>query len=482
MTRVWSDKQQAVFDFVENGEGNAVIKAVAGSGKTTTIVEAISRIPAGKSSIFLAFNKSIAEELKKRGVNSRTFHSLTYGPVTKMKNVRAVNTDKTRNIIDQMLGGDAWKYGAFLNKIVGLAKNAGVGALVPETDDVWHAIVEHHNLDVDHEDVTLQDAIGYASKVLAMSNMVRDVDFDDLLYLAVKDGVVLEKYDYVFVDEAQDTNAIQRAVLAKIVHSNSRLIAVGDPAQAIYGFRGSDHTAMDLIREEFDAIELPLTVTYRCPLSVVRHAQQWVDYIEAAPGAQEGSVTALGTDWDPKAFTAQDLVICRTTAPLVSLAYRMMKARLPVMIKGRDIGKGLVSLVNKMKAKGVDALIEKLGNYTAREVEKARSKKKEDLADHIQDKTDCVMYLIRTLDENHRTVPELIRVIEGLFGDEGNVTTLSTVHKAKGLEADRVYWLNSSKCPPKWAARRPWMLLQEDNICYVATTRAKQELILIEEA
>jgi ATP-dependent exoDNAse (exonuclease V) beta subunit len=90
------------------------------------------------------------------------------------------------------------------------------------------------------------------------------------------------------------------------------------------------------------------------------------------------------------------------------------------------------------------------------------------------------MFLIQTLDENHRTVPELVRVIDGLFGDKANVTMLSTIHKAKGLEADRVFWLNSSKCPPKWI-RQPWQLKQEENICYVATTRAKSELVLIEE-
>ena len=479
MSRKWSKYQKKIFAFVESGEGNAVIEAVAGSGKTTTIVEGMSRIPAGKSSIFLAFNKSIAEELKKRGVNAKTFHSLCYSPVTRARNVRTVNDQKIRGLIDQLLGDSAWKYGAFLQRLVGLGKNCGIDALLPDTAEVWAQIIDHHDLELDHDDASEAFAIGFASQVLSMSNMVHDVDFDDLLYLAVKDGITLPKFDFVFVDEAQDTNAIQRAILKKILNKGARLVAVGDPAQAIYGFRGSDNNALDYILRDFGGIKLPLTVSYRCPTSVVAHAQQWVSHIEAAPNAPAGKVESKGLDWDAKDFVASDIVVCRTTQPLVSLAYEMMSKRIPVKILGRDIGRGLVALINKMKAKGVPALIEKLEAYTAREMERAIAKGKEGKADQISDKTSCVMFLIKTLDENNRTIPELIRVIENLFGDKANVTMLSTIHKAKGLEADRVYWLNSSACPSKWA-RQDWQRQQEMNLCYVATTRAKQELILIE--
>ncbi|MBN6046748.1 UvrD-helicase domain-containing protein, partial [Citrobacter sp. ku-bf4] len=124
------------------------------------------------------------------------------------------------------------------------------------------------------------------------------VDFDDLLYLAVKDGISLPKFDFIFVDEAQDTNAIQRALLRKIMRKGSRIVAVGDPAQAIYGFRGADSESLNLIAEEFDAIKLPLSISYRCSTSVVSYAQQWVSHIQAAPGAKAGEVQELGTKWD----------------------------------------------------------------------------------------------------------------------------------------------------------------------------------------
>lgn len=97
MSKTWSPLQTAIFNLIEDPNGgNAIIEAVAGSGKTTTIVEGVKR--ARGTTIFLAFNKSIAEELKSRGVNARTFHSLTYGAVTQHKGVRTVEADKLRRM------------------------------------------------------------------------------------------------------------------------------------------------------------------------------------------------------------------------------------------------------------------------------------------------------------------------------------------------------------------------------------------------
>jgi len=476
--RTWSTFQQNIFNFVESGEGNAIIKAVAGSGKTTTIVEALSRVKG--NSIFLAFNKSIAEELKSRGVNARTFHSLTYSPVMRAIGARSVDSNKLRGIIaDTFSGADARTYGTFCARLVGLARQAGIGCLIDDTDANWFALVDHHDLEVDGEGATIEQGVALARGLLRDSNEARSADFDDLLYFAVKNGVSLPKFDFVFVDEAQDTNAIQRAILRKIMHSGTRVVAVGDPAQAIYGFRGADSDSMNLIRDEFDAIELPLTVSYRCPQSVVRFAQQWVEHIEAAPTAQEGAVTALDA-WNATTFEPTDLVVCRTTKPLIALAYRMLASGVGVKVMGREIGEGLKSTIEKQKAKGIPALIEKLTASTARDAEKARAKGRDDRAAALNDRTDAILCLIEALDENERSIPALLRLIDRIFNDQRGVTTLATIHKAKGFESERVYWLNSSQCPSRWA-RKDWQKAQEINLCYVAATRAKAELVLIED-
>jgi DNA helicase-2/ATP-dependent DNA helicase PcrA len=477
-----SDYQYALFDWVVNGSGSAMVEAVAGSGKTTTGVEMVKlAVQMGLSHIYLAFNKSIATELAARGVNGRTFHSLTYGVVTRFKNVRNVDGDKLRKLCRELLNEKQQRaYGQFVAKLVGLARQAGIGAgLAPGTHTEWLELALHHDLEPDSDNASMDEGIQLAQQLLAASNDSDMVDFDDLLYVAVKENLSLPKFDFVFVDEAQDTNAIQRALIRKIMKSNTRLVAVGDPAQAIYGFRGADSDSMDLLAQDFGCVKMPLTVTYRCAKSIVEFAHNWVEHIEAAPGAPDGAVTDL-YKWDHTVFAAQDLVVCRTTKPLISLAYRLIRNRVAAHVMGREIGAGLKSLVNKMNAKGVDALVDKLNAYTDREVKKHLDNDDAARAEAVRDKTDCILVIIEGMPETDRSVPGVLRAIDELFNDQAGGVKLATIHKAKGLEAHKVFWLNSSKCPAQWA-KQDWQRQQEQNLCYVAATRAKAELVLIED-
>ncbi len=477
----WSLYQHKIFQFVESESGNAIIEAVAGSGKSTTIIECLSRIPKDKQSIFLAFNKTIADELKAKGVNARTFHSLTYMPVIKNKRATAVDQDKLRKIIqNELRGNESYIYGSFVAKLVSLGRQTGIGCLLPDTQNEWFKIVYQYDLQLDHEEADYDTAVELASKVLKLSNASQMVDFDDLLYLSVKDGLVLPKFDFVFVDEAQDTNAIQRAILRKIMKPTSRIVAVGDSSQAIYGFRGADSDSMNLIATEFNCIKLPLTVTYRCPTSVVDYAKRYVTEIESAPNAELGKVTHLNKAWTHEHFAAQDLVVCRTTKPLIKLAFKLIREKVPCYMLGKEIGQGLKVLINSRRAKTIEQLEKKLDIWADRECEKAIAKQQEATAEAIRDKVASIYAIIESLPDKDRTVDGLLSTIDFLFSDKSNATVLSTIHKAKGLESNRVFWLNSSQCPSKWA-KLDWQIKQEYNLCYVAITRAKQELFLIEE-
>jgi DNA helicase-2/ATP-dependent DNA helicase PcrA len=503
MSRTWSPYQQAIYSFLETGTGNAIVEAVAGSGKTTTIVEASQRIPRGKTSILLAFNKTIADELKSRGVNARTFHSLTYGPVMSSRKINNVETNKLRMLCKQIFSSDdAFVYSAFISKLVGLARNAGIGCLVADKEDAWWTLIEHHDLELENERGNMHTAIEYARTLLEESCLSNYVDFDDMLYFAVKDGIALPKFDYVFVDEAQDTNAIQRAIIRKICHPETRVVFVGDPAQAIYGFRGADSDSMKLLAEEFDCERLPLTISYRCPASVIAEAHKYVKHIEAAPDAPVGNVyrvkslkqvlantaalcNGTSTEQTPetpedRCFTPRDLVVCRTTKPLISLAFKAMRQRIPVKIMGREIGQGLKTLIGKMRANNVDDLVDKLEAWAAREIDKAIAKQLDAKVDQLQDKLDAILCLVEGLPETARTIPDLLECIEGLFNNNVQALTLGTIHKVKGMEADRVWWLNASQCPSKWA-KQPWQKAQEIHLCYVAITRAKVALLYVED-
>lgn len=501
--KVWSSYQEAIFEFVKTGVGNAVIEAVAGSGKTSTIVECTQRLPRGKTCIMLAFNKTIAEELKSRGVNARTFHSLTYSPVMNSRKTNNVETNKLRMLAKQMCDSDtAFIYGAFIAKLVGLARNAGIGCLVPDTEQAWWDLIDHHDLELENERGNTAKGVELARELLDESNRSNYVDFDDMLYFAVKDGILLPKFDFIFVDEAQDVSAIQRAIIRKICHTDTRIVFVGDPKQSIYGFRGAGSDSIELLEKEFNCTNLPLTISYRCSGNVVKEARKYVSHIESAPDAPDGTIykvkslkqvikntaelcAGTSTELTPetpadRCFTPRDLVVCRTTKPLISLAFRAMRQRIPVKIVGREIGQGLKTLIGKMRAKDVDDLTVKLEQWAAREIDKAIAKQLDSKVDQLQDKVDAILCLIDGLPEDARSIQDLTNCIDSLFNDDVQALTLSTIHKAKGTEANRVWWLNSEDCPSKWA-RQSWQKQQEINLMYVAITRAKTELMYVSD-
>lgn len=478
-SRNWSTYQQDIFRFVAEGEGNAVVDAVAGSGKSTTIVAAM-KLTQGES-IFLAFNKAIADELKRKGVNARTFHSLVFGVVLRAMRQDGPTLDKLRLLSrDLFTYAEAKKYGVFAQRLVGIARGMGVGipGMMPDTLEAWVKLADHHAMEPEG-DRCFGEAIEAAQSLFAACVQDPRIDFDDMLYLAVRDDLALPKFDFVFVDEAQDTNPIQRAILHKIMAPGARLIAVGDPYQAIYGFRGADSDALGLVADEFNCTTLPLSISYRCPTKVIEYAQQWVPHIEARPGAPEGVVTDLGAEWNPLEFMPGDLVVCRKTAPLIAAAFRFIRAGVPVQVLGRDIGQGLKQLIKKMNAKTIDQLAEKLEAWRQREVLKALKDEDEAKAESVRDRADVVLTLIENLVEDSRTIEALENGIDWLFEDKGKAVIFCTGHKAKGLEARRVFWLGRSECPAPWA-RREHQRLQELNICYVITTRAIDALYFME--
>lgn len=475
-SRVWSKYQQAVFHHVSTTSRNAIVVAVAGSGKSTTIIEAM-KLARGES-IFLAFNKAIADELKARGVNGRTFHSLVFGAVVRFYKQSGPTMDKLRKLVRENFGFTTAKlYGAFAQRMVGLARGVGIGIsdMLPDTEEQWIALAEHHDIEPDSEEADFGEGIEFARKLFDLCNEDPRIDFDDMLYRAVRDNIRLPQFDSVFVDEAQDTNPIQRAILRKILKPQGQLIAVGDPAQAIYGFRGADSDALATLAREFDCVELPLTITYRCPSKVVEYAQQWVKHIEARPDAPEGVVKDLGTEWNPLDFLPNDLIVCRKSAPLFTTAIKFIRAGVPVQVLGKDIGEGLKALVRRMDAHDVDQLSEKLAQWREREAAKAMKEDDEAKAESIRDRADVLLHMIDELPEGKRTQTDLEYGIDWLFKDKSKAVLLCTGHKSKGLEADRVFWLGRSECPATWA-RKDWQRRQEINLCYVIATRAKREL------
>ena len=325
--------------------------------------------------------------------------------------------------------------------------------------------------------------VKFSQIVLRKSNEdLETIDFDDMVYLPLQRNLRLFQNDWVLVDEAQDTNPTRRALARKMLKPGGRLVAVGDPHQAIFGFTGADNDALDQIARDFDATRLPLTITYRCPKAVVKIAQEYVAHIEAGDTAPEGE--ALTLDYTKLVDEAQagDAILCRYNKYLVNLCFKFIRLGKPAKIEGRAIGEGLAKLASRWKVKSLDALTNKLDAYLAREVKKALEADKEDRADRITDKVETLLVLIaRAREQEISSVKDLKEMILTLFddkvGEKSNVITLTSVHKSKGMEWDRVFLLGRNELMPSPFAKQPWQYAQEINLIYVAVTRAKQTLV-----
>lgn len=290
----WSPEQNSFFDACTNGTDSLMLSAVAGSGKTTTIVEACRRLGTGLSIRFLAFNRDIAEELKKRlpvNVEAATFHSAGYGAL--IAGARACGAkfperdqDKSRNALKAHLSPREFgTTAAAVCRLVSLLKSVGAGThLAPNSVDTALDCVKHFNLEV--PDTSTDERVAtIATKLLEkVGNDLSVVDFDDMLYLPLKHKLRFTPVNVVFVDEAQDTNAVQRELLRAMIWTPplGRVVAVGDANQAIYGFRGADANAMGALKDAFNMRELPLSCTFRCSVAVVEEARKWVRRANAA--------------------------------------------------------------------------------------------------------------------------------------------------------------------------------------------------------
>lgn len=189
-----------------------------------------------------------------------------------------------------------------------------------------------------------------------------------------------------------------------------------------------------------------------------------------------GSVLTFPS-YDATTFASRDSVIlCRNSAPCVTFAYGLLQRDIPCIILGRDIGKALTDLVKKMRAVNLEDLREKLGAWNVREADRAEAEGRD--PERITDQYMCLMFFIRNLDEDSRTIDSLVAKIDLMFTDTATTSgriVLSTIHKAKGLEYDTVFILDRHLIPSKYA-KRPEQVRQERNLMYVAITRAKLDL------
>ena len=257
-----------------------------------------------------------------------------------------------------------------------------------------------------------------------------------------------------------------------------RLVTVGDRNQAIYGFAGADVESFNLLGTIPHTVKLPLSVCYRCDADIISLAKELVPQIEARDNAPAGIVSNNSVIADVK---DGDMVLCRVTAPLVSLCMRYIAQGVKAYVKGRDIGKNLINLIKKTNKKKMTDVMEKLnrelGRIIGKVVAKTHCTEQEARESEAYRSYEDKLKVIEILSEGLDNAQDVMDRIDMIFSDDSkNGICLSTVHKSKGLESDRVFILCPDKFYLKACMRVPWMAEQERNLVYVAYTRAKHFL------
>ena len=495
-----SQYQKAIFDYIQHEKGNLVVEAAAGSGKTYTLVKALSLIPQDKRVLMTAFNKDIVKELTKKvkefpNVEVRTLHGLGMILTTRGLGIGGMKPEGYKYT---QLIYNHWQdlTKTNINKLSRNARKSFVENTKKLVDFGRFYLAttrsEMIELMTKYDIPCVADEVDVALKVMAIGGKNLDsIDYTDMIWMPHIYDLHLQEceYDFIMVDECQDLNVAERNLVLRCLKKGGRLIAVGDSNQCIYGFSGSDPDSFRAIQSIPNTVSMPLSISYRCPESVVKFAQNLVPSIEAKQGAEEGVILDCVSLDD---VHDGDMVLCRNNAPLLQVYCKLLEQGKRAYIRGSDVGKNLQNIVigthkdylyTNLKRDGVFIrLYEDLFN-SRKAIMERYGISQEDAMKHetIQAKLDMIRAL-EVLGADLTTTEELTKKIEDIFpkNDKGEGIMLSTVHKAKGLEADNVFIACASLMPSK-SALDEWQVKQERNLMYVAYTRAKKVLGFLNE-
>lgn len=494
----WIPQFETVFDFVTNGKGHGAIKAVAGSGKTTVLVELGYRYteahPYHKVAA-VAFSKSIQEELTARmavGVKAITTHAAGFRSVIRVWGNGKANFELqgpkgfvVQNLAENAIGYEKEKEDDrdALCHAVSLCKTrlAHTVEEVIEVLDYWNIDSTYPKEEFAKHVLSIMDHMKKQPGVGVDKKMV--ITFDDQVWLpVVNEWTPAEQYDLVLVDEAQDLSPARTAIVKSLLKPGGRIIVVGDHKQAIFNFAGADIHALPNLIKELDAHEMPLTCSFRCAKNIVKEAQRYNPEITAAPDAPDGIVDIVSPKDMLKTIKAGDAVVSRTNAPLVKVFFKLARAGVRVRMLGRDFAASIGMRVKAWQKKAkkdkkkftVDDLLNKNSEWLNDQIKYLKKKKMS--TDRAVDEADTIASLCEDLSAStgaEASVKEVLERIDTIFsadeepgGTDGTkCITLSSTHKFKGLERDHIYGL--------WDTYRPSDGEEEENLAYVLITRAK---------
>lgn len=495
-----SEYQLGIYDFIVNGHGNLVVEASAGSGKTYTIIQCIKLIDNDNRILFCAFNRDIVKEISKKvkgydNVDVRTVHGIgylmlqrnfdsKYIPIDEFKyysHVRDNISNYSTIDLHELKHRKYFQYIENIIKIVDLARFNLIDSMKE-----LNGIINKYNVE------TLADEAEIALQVLSWGKEnIETIDYTDMIWLP---NVLYLKpiglqYDWIMLDECQDISVAQRELVLKLQKKGTRYIFTGDENQSIYGFNGSLPEQFEELKKLPNTTSLPLSISYRCPKNIVNFAKILVPSIEYNEKNEKDGEILYNVKLED--IEDGDMIICRNNAPLMKIYNDFIRMGRKCFIKGKDIGTNLKSLIKSTKKNELNQNLENDGVFVRLYSSLFDTRDNIMLNNNIDydaaisnsifvNKLDSIKAL-EVLAEGLVTTDELINRIDNTFSDKKKEgISLSTIHKAKGLEANNVYIACRSLLPSKTAVK-DWEKQQEKNLMYVAYTRAKEKLGFIDE-
>ena len=463
-----ASQQAHILSQATSTEDNRISNALAGTGKTRTL-EFIQAAARTKPVLYLCFNKRIAEEAEKKFPSTtqvRTLNSLghrIWALVVPKK--LALDPKKTQTQYKELVSNSPkttqsvlWDCYWEVVQGVAMAKALGYvpGGKFPNARRLIQREAFHARLDEVPDDLTadLIDELLFQSIKSAYEGFI---DYNDQVYMPALFGGTFPRFPLVKVDEAQDLSPCNHAMLDKLVRH--RFIAVGDPWQSIYGFRGAKQNGMGELQQKHSMTGCDLSVSFRCPRAVVEASRWRVPHFKwVKEGGHVEGLDSLHSSNIPD----NGVFICRNNAPLFRLALNLLASKRSVTVLGSDIGPKIVSMMKKLgdERMKADAVEKEIDKWLDERLKKG-SKSAKDLAE-------CM----RVFASFGKTLGEALSYAEHLFKQQGAIR-LMTGHKAKGLEFSTVFHLD------------PWLIgddEQEKNLRYVITTRSMDRLFEVNSA
>lgn len=395
-----SKYQKDILNFVENRQDNLLVDAKAGSGKTSTLVLLADRIiKQNKKCLFLAFNKSIVQELQTRIISDncqiKTLHSLglsflrsylykkhgqRYELEIDQKDIRI--KDKVEDLFTELCLAD------FKMKNVEMNEQDKQDLLSDVLREIANMVNFTRLYNINYKDHNL--VYNLAERLcwhlpnwrdLGLENFPKIVEiiidnikeqfknpsidnsgvahytigYTDMIYLpclySMTPPFSIRSYlDYVLCDECQDLSVLQQLFLKLLNTTTTRFIFVGDENQAIYGFAGADTKSIKNLKKNFSLTELPLNICYRCPENVIKLSQTLVPSIDWNHSREDkGDIRFIKESELKDIIKPKDVILGRRNKDLVKIYKQLvLDAKVPVKFKNEDMVSSIITEIKRV--------------------------------------------------------------------------------------------------------------------------------------